>query len=43
MKEKKLPPARELEAVRLLPTTSHFAAYEARRVKAKQVARAKRG
>lgn len=42
-KEKKLPPARELEAVRLLPTTSHFAAYEARRVKAKQVARAKRG
>ena len=42
MKEKRLPPASELEAVRVLPTTAHFAAYEARRTKAAKAKKAQR-
>ena len=42
MKEKKRPPDSELEAVRLLPTTAHFAAHEARRTKAAQAKKVQR-
>ena len=41
-KEKKLPPANELEAVRMLPVTSHFAAYQARNEKAEKAKKAHR-
>ena len=42
MDEKTLPPNSELEAVRLLPTPAHFAAYEARRKDAAKAKRAQR-
>ena len=42
MKEETLPPNSELEAVRLLPTTAHFAAYKARRTKAAKAKKAQR-
>ena len=38
----KLPPGSELEAVRLLPTPVHFAAYEARRKERRKIEKARR-